>query len=388
MPKRCGDLAGFSFKVSSELVGKYATTMVCRKNKFNITVTYTEKLQKEETKKVKWPDLPEDGKPDGNFYGGRKVDYKGLNKLSYSDKFKEQEFDLEIFQGKSVKKSAGSPLKIEAYPDAASERKAVGIPMPTAMWELKDELDPATMTIKKVRKKTWSDPVGNAYVAGQNCGNFHIEFKDGVVTVTVKITLTAAAGSKGKVSGKMFKNVKKTVETFWNSKERGMFQWVYHRDDCKRKDKCNCPILKDSKGKYIYTGCCKVPLQVKIEKGNDNPVTVHFLSLAQQKEKKKKGYVSGLRANTLNLYYPENNPGTFAHEVGHMMGFPDQYWYGVVEGASMDANGQPQASGSFPIDDDSIMGQNMGKAKKEHIGAKWFSDWINAKIDKMSPLKK
>jgi hypothetical protein len=71
-----------------------------------------------------------------------------------------------------------------------------------------------------------------------------------------------------------------------------------------------------------------------------------------------------------------------------MMGFPDQYWYGVIAAGSLNATGQPAAAGgAFPIDDTSIMGQNMAQAKLVHIEAAWFSTWVNANVDAMKPLK-
>ena len=60
MAKRCGDKTTFKYKVTSELVGKYVTLLICRKKKFDFASVFTEKITKEETKKIKWPDQEKD----------------------------------------------------------------------------------------------------------------------------------------------------------------------------------------------------------------------------------------------------------------------------------------------------------------------------------------
>ncbi len=385
MAKHCGDRAGFSFEVKTPSVGKNATVMVKRKPDSNLTASHTEVLKQKERKKVKWPDLS-DGS--GGFHGGRKVDFKGLAKLDYKKKFAKQEFDLELFVGtKKVRSSQG--LVIREYPDQGPDAKQIGIPMPTETWATQNVLNPLTGAMVPTRVRTWQDTTGTAYQAGQNCGNFHIALKDGVVVVTIKIDLKSTKKLWRK--GKVFKVVKKTAEAYWNLSKVGYRQWVYHRKDCARKDDCDCRLLMNKKGAYVQTGCCKVPLTIKIEDGAGNPVNVQFLTLGQRIQVWKKGYATdatgaGLRANTLNFWYPENRANTFAHEVGHMMGFPDQYWYGVIAGGSLDATGQPVAAAGWPIDDDSIMGQNMVEAKKLHIKADWFFSWINSKVDTMDVI--
>lgn len=92
------------------------------------------------------------------------------------------------------------------------------------------------------------------------------------------------------------------------------------------------------------------------------------------------------RSTSSSFYYPENNPHTFVHEVGHTMGLPDQYWYGVIAAGSLNAHGVPVPGAPFPIDDDSIMGQNMSRATTVPISASWFLGWIAGKIDSMKPL--
>jgi hypothetical protein len=293
-----------------------------------------------------------------------------------------------MYQGGHKKKSTGTPLMIEPYSHKGPEPKRVGFPMATEVWAEQEVVDEDSGVKTKIRKRIQDESV--VYMPEDNCGNFHIEFKGGVVTITIKMKLNVIPKTTAKRKRKIFRYIKKRVERYWNLSHLGFRQWVYHRNDCLRGEKCNCRIIEDSKGKLKQGGCCKVPVRVKLEEGPDNEVDVHLLSLAQIKQKKKISYATDasgepLRANTLKFYYPENYRHTLAHEIGHMMGFPDQYWYGVVAKGSIAINtGQPiLACMSFPIDDDSIMGQNMRIAKNNHIAAQWFLDWINEKIDRM-----
>jgi hypothetical protein len=377
MPKRCGDLAGFTFKVTSELVGKYATTLVCRQKKFNFSADHTEKLQQEETKKVKWPDLQIQGKPAGEFYGGRRVDFKGINKSDYKDKFGYQEFELNMYAGDHHKKSSGT-LKIDPYADAGPEHKTIGIPMPAEMWGPQNYTNPTTGVTSVVRVLKWA---GN-YTSADNCGNFHIALKDGVVVITIKTQITVNGGGAARVSGRIFNKIKEAVEEFWNSRSSGYFQWVYHRDQCKRGKDCDCRVITNKKGDFLQSGCCKVPFRVVVEQGGDNPVTITLLTPAERAQLASSGYVPGLRADTKHFYYPENRAHTFAHEFGHMMGFPDQYWEGAIEAGALNAGASP----AFPIDRSSIMGQDMGDAQEIHIGAAWFKSWVTSNVDQMSPI--
>ncbi len=380
MPKRCGDLAEFRFKVKSPSVGKTAVTKVLRAKDNDLAASHAETLTKAEDKKIRWPDLADE---DGTFYGGRKPDFRGLNKKPYQDKFAQQAFTLELHVDGIKKKSTSGHLKINGYPDVADDHKSIGIPMATERWkeeQSRDPWGPVTVMIKE-----WSDPTGTAYLnrphGKTNCGDFHLSVKDGVVDIKVKIELKGA----GLLKPLVFRSIKKRAEAFWNG-PRGYRQWVYHRKDCRRKDDCDCAVVSNAKYVYSTAGCCKVPVRLTVEHGADNVVNVHFLSLKQMIDLKKHGVVEGLRVNTLNFYYPEDYPNTFAHEVGHMMGFPDQYLCGVIAAGALGEVGQPLAGGAFPIDEESIMGQRMIRATEVHINAKWLVDWINANVDEMSSI--
>ena len=358
--KRCGDLAGFTYKVTSELVGKYAVTMVVRDSPFDIAVTHAALLKQEETKKVKWPDLQADGQPDGTFYGGRRVDFKGLDKLSYSDKFTKQAFELKLYQGKQVKKSSGSPIKIEGYPDQGNEKKEVGFAVKST-WAADQipQVNPATGAT------TWvpvpydpSDPGHVAAAVGMNVGHYYIAFVDGLVILKVKLNLKP---DNPKINvQKLLKYVKRSVESYWNDPGRGLGQWVYHRTKCKRLKKCDCAIVSQSKDGASWRqalGCCKFSVRLIVESGNDHEVEVVSLTKTQkqqrlqsQKTKQFEWSTPGTRANTKKFYFPENRFGTYAHEVGHMLGLPDQYTGGA----------ESAEAGMFPIDENSVMGSRKG----------------------------
>jgi hypothetical protein len=371
MPVRCGDPAEFRYKVKAASVGDAATTTVRREKDGNLTAFSSETLQKAEDKKIKWPDLQ--NPKSSEFFGGRQADFKGLNKKSYQDKFKIQTFALSLqVSGKSAKSSKG--LKINGYPDVGRDHKQIGLPMATEVWETNN------VGVRVIKS---SDPTGNAYKT-LNCGNFHLEVKDGVVHITIKLSLH----SKRKLWSKalVFRTIKKTVERYWNGSS-GFKQWTWHRADCKRGNDCHCKLVLDAKGSYTQAGCCKVPVRVNLEQGADNPVEIQFLSRAQKRELKKNGFVAGLTADTGHLWYPEDVRNTFAHEIGHMMGFPDQYWSGVTAAGAVVA-GLPVPGAAWPVDDDSIMGQNMNSAKEIHFKATWFAQWVAAKVDNLKVLNR
>jgi hypothetical protein len=380
MPKRCGDEASFHFSVKQKSVGSTAVTQVIRQKDKNLTAFDTEKLSKKERKKIKWPDQL-DAKT-LEFIGGRQADFTGLNKESYQKKFDAQIFDLELFvDGKKESSAAGRGLKITGYPDAGPDTKAIGIPMPIENWA---EVTNAAGVTKRVRQ--WA-----ASGAGStNCGHFDIQVKDGVVQVTIKLDLWST--SKLFIKGLAFSAIKEGAEEFWNGPD-GFSQWTWHRTACKRGDACGCELATDSKGRYVQAGCCKVPVRVNIEEGSACKVEVTYLTLGQLWEKWKTNVVTdpSVRDNSAHLWYPESSPHTYAHEVGHMMGFPDQYWYGHIATGALyppghPSKGQPNPASGWPIEDDCIMGQNMSRAWKVHFAPTWFRQWVKAHVEDVKVL--
>jgi hypothetical protein len=375
MAVRCGDLAYMTFEVTSELVGKMAHIWVIRDDGEDFAGIHEELLTKADYKLIPWPDQERENSP-GEYYAGRMADFRGLGNKDYKAKMDAQKFELRIYVDEKHNESNDS-LWMDAYADAKESftgSNRVGIPMNVTKMFKK-------VVIQADGSKTtqWAKALfgaGNSKL--KNVGNYHIELKDGVVTITVKITLKPEPGSKKPIPPKVFQTIKQRVEGFWNGSS-GYWQWVYHREGCQRGKACRCAVIL-SQGEVSQAGCCKFPLRVKVEEGADNEVTIQFLNL-WQKVKMLFGQSTGAGANTTLFPYPEDVANTYAHEVGHMMGFPDQYRTGHVDSAALDSSGAPTGAGDFPIDDESIMGGSMTKAKDNHINAAWIKDWVSSKTD-------
>jgi hypothetical protein len=396
MPK-CGDKGSLMYEVESGLIGKVGMVWLVRKDGLPCE-GYSVEFTNAKTQKVEWPDQKDEH---DKYYSGRKVDFRGLEKLDYHARFKKQEFELALVVGDSVERSGTTT--IEGYPDVAPTPQNVGIgdTIKAEMWE---QIAPETVdaTGRVVSPASWRRKHGpyNPPVYRQkylNCGRFDIELKNGVVIITVKIFLESMDPTRHPNTDKAVRLLKKRVETFWNSESDGYNQFVYHRKNCARKYKCQCVTVRDSKGKYVRAGCCKFPFQVKIEKGSKgaadcHDVKLYFLDPTQRKKacEAMKTRSRSFQAwgppvaeviSTQKLYYPENRANTYAHEVGHMMGFPDQYDTGLVAQGAMSNTG-PVTTPNWPIDKSSIMGEGQGRAKKLHLAAKWFNDWIDANVVK------
>jgi hypothetical protein len=395
MPKFCGDEAKLKYKADASLVGDFAEILIQRLDRKTITTNGFQEIAAADTEML-WPDLEV---TNGHGHcGGRQVDFKGLNKESYSNKFAKQNFTITVKHADQSVPSSNTEI-IDELPAAGPDSQTVGIPMPTEMWQevFVPVGHPGTGAVVMTSmgwSMTFQDPSGSHWQnPSMNCGKFSIEHKDGVVVITVTVSLVLASG--GAAPGAVFSYFKKRAEKFWNSEACGLNRWIYHRTGCKRhKHNCNCAVVKNSKGDYQTSGCCKLPFRVVIEKGsggaNDNTVVLHYLNVKQRLQ--AMANLDGWGAKNLpvpvdtgNVYYPENRPNTYAHEVGHMLGFPDQYSEGVTAAGSVGPAG-PAAGSAWPIDDSSIMGSNQTEAKDIHHGAKWFNDWIDSKVDKMEQV--
>ena len=396
----CGNEAKLTYKVDAPLVGLFAEIQVRRFDQKSITANGWQELTATKTDML-WPDQEKDSGP--GYYGGRQVDFKGLAKNSYGDKFAKQNFTLEIHHADQLAKSSGTEI-IDELPAAGPEDMNVGIPFPIEKWTR--VVHPTTGATTYTLGPGF--PLAANYFAqpGQkkhNAGKFTIEHKDGVLRITVKISLVSVP--PGKSTSRAFKAIKKGVEDFWNGSQ-GYNQWIYHRDGCVRGKKCRCAVIKNRKGDYTASGCCKLPFKVIIEQGGagDNVVNVTFLGPADRKAARANMRATNggavqlpmthpnywgahFGANTYTLSYPENRAGTYAHEVGHMMGFPDEYDNGAVVSGSMSAAG-PVAGAAWPIDDASVMGASQNRAMKRHLEADWFDKWIDSKVDSMTVIDK
>ena len=384
---RCGDPAKIEYEVTPELVGALAHVRVYRLNTSGLAAEALMKIEKPKSTIV-WPDLEKE-KGKGDYYGGSRYDSRGLAKEGYQGRFKAQEFKLEILCGKESKESDDT-IPVTGFDDEGPEEKKVGLPV-MANWTMEKIAVPNPSTgIVRYIPVNYS-PAIKKHVDGMvavNVGHYRIAFKDGEVVLTVK--LEVEPDSKKINKQKLLKYIKTSVEAYWNDAGRGLGQWVYHRKNCVRKEKCNCSVhvtkIKDVTCKKAE-GCCKFSVRLQIEEGADNKVKIHSLTKEQikQRRRSKKGSkyewaVPGVRADTGNLYFPENRFGTYAHEIGHMLGLPDQYAGGAT-------SNEP---GKFPIDENSVMGKRKGggSVQKEYLeNTKLVLGWVDSHVDSVEPIK-
>jgi len=381
----CGIKAHVKYRVSPELVGELGTVTIDRLGR-NTTITATKSWKIDKTKmKFEWPDLQKENSTE--FYGGRKVDWRGLNKVDYKTKFDAQEFEITLKVGAKGKGSTKQVI-IKQHPDVAPEHQDVGFTMDILQGQSNPLGVSPTGGIQVVPIP--SSIAQQAQWVQSNIGDFWTEYKEGLVIITVKVELWTNNPGKT-VDDRVFNHFKKRVELFWNGPD-GFRQWVFHNKKCLRKDRCNCKVLfsgeTSPKEKLVVGGCCKFPVRVNIEKGGDNRVHINFMSPQEVQNIYLKNIQTGSKDqapypfNTVDVCYPEDVPHSYAHEVGHMMGLPDEY--PAQSQGTIDAN-----QGTFPIDNDSIMGVDMNRAKKRHFEWRDLSrKWVSAKVTAVKAINR
>jgi len=354
-----------AFEVTSELVGKVANVWVIRDDQTDLAARHVYQMKKATWMNVDWPDLHEKDKPKGVFCGGRQVDYRGLEKKSYKERMAAQKFSLNIFCTNKSKKSDNT-IKIDAYENKDFLQIEEGWVCNVEIFRKVRRFNPynnnpyTSVEIVPIR-----DYMRKGKALEYNIGRYNLCFKDGVLNITIKLKLVDENKRRVHLPN-VFNDIKTGVELFWNDKEKGYNRWVFHRYDCERNEQCNCPIGWNDKKEYFAAGCCKVPIRVCVEEGDDNEVEISLLGPHG--------------SHTGKLYHPPLHPHSYAHEIGHMMGFPDQYVEGHTESGAWAENFE----GDFPIDDDSIMGMNKRAAKIAHF-RKW-KKWLKS-IDSFKILK-
>ncbi len=156
----------------------------------------------------------------------------------------------------------------------------------------------------------------------------HIEFTNRKLILTVKVRLlnrTQNRPERGKkesyadyearcneipVSGAVpdasKQSIKSTVEGVYRD------QWNVHRRNCGRGSACDCDRAKK---------CCKFEIEVRLE----------FVETAGSMVNDVNMWPGTGRADSANWHRIESRPGkSWAHEVGHLMGFYDEYSEGAT----------------------------------------------------------
>jgi hypothetical protein len=146
-------------------------------------------------------------------------------------------------------------------------------------------------------------------------GKFDVEFKNGLLIITIKIKLVNRKGNKPAgtaaalpaVGPAVSKKVKQNMKRDIQSKLTG--KWLLHRGQCQRAEKCKCPIKRK---------CCKFRVRINVqfvEAGQH-----HTVNLFRGKSS----------ANSNNWTRIKLRKNSWAHETGHLLGWYDEYATGAT----------------------------------------------------------
>lgn len=292
---------------------------------------------------VKWPDLD---KGADDYWGGAKayLDVPG----SRQQKWAKQKYFFEVIVGNYTKKS--STITLDPLPDKGQVTKRPVVPCILYNRTIGGVLD--VFGVSKLPKLINPNP--DQFNAGM--GKFDIEFTKGEVLIKLAVQLTPRSSW---VPKNIFDRFKKTAEGFWNG-PNGFGGFALHHKKCVRDKKCDCKVAYDKQANVVSGGCCKIPIRLEIENGSRHGLTF---------EVAYRGPFSvfsgawapdpGPPAQLGRISYPEGGSNTWAHEVGHCLGFPDQYLGGHLW------DNHPQ--GKFPKKYRSIMGGGQGRADEDHL---------------------
>jgi hypothetical protein len=152
-----------------------------------------------------------------------------------------------------------------------------------------------------------------------------------------------------------FRRWKAEIETIWNNK------FYFHRIDCRRGDRCDCP----------QAGCCKYPLSITVGAGGRHG-TVKLNTGGPKRENARK---QGLwwSSHTWWTEFGDARTVVRAHEFGHLIGLYDEYPGGAGDPAGP-WGGQPTAETRAS---NSIMGRGTAVYER-HVQR--FLEWFESNV--------
>jgi hypothetical protein len=208
---------------------------------------------------------------------------RGLNWISKkpTDEWPEDECGLDA-SADGVTGEGENRLHFHRYPDISPVRRTETMTAP-------GEIDGTPVTFEWTKK-------------------YAISIEEGVMYVRVKIKLLNMQGPRpatGSPQPAVGAAVSTADKNSFASQIQGYLsgKWYFHRDGCQRRT-CDCP--RDRK-------CCKLRVRVRVrfvESGEHHVVRL---------------YTGAGRANASEWFRIKTRDNTYAHEVGHLLGFYDEY---------------------------------------------------------------
>ena len=306
--------------------------------------------------KLKWPDLEKKG----GYFGGAKA-YLGDIQGSWEEKWNKQVYFFDVIVDNKQKQS--DQILVDPLPPQGQQTKSPSVPIVQnhrkhgAYYE---------QVLGKKRLPKRFDP--NPYKEKAfPMGKFDIKFDQGEVLITVAVELHTLHWS---IPANFSQRFKERVEGFWNG-PNGFGGFALHRKSCVRGDDCDCRIVYNNQNQVVSGGCCKIPIRLDVEISYRHGLVFDVYKRGPDPEKAYAPIRWGPGVDPAKscgrVNWPENRQNTWAHEIGHCLGFPDQYLGGHLWDHKVSALKKGFLKKKFPVSMDSIMGINQSRASEDHL---------------------